>query len=266
MVIGLTKSGIEFNWQLWHWPLRNKPSACTRHSVLVRFTFMQTINMAAQYFLKLVDDHTLTWPLIPVTLNFETRTWSSRMTFCLTDVYNRAKYKQDCSMHVKVMVRTSSDLISYCDLDHWDGNLSLRETLCLIKVNSYYTKYEQNCSMRVTFMSRTRSDIIYDPPNVTLNFEIGTWGLSATLRLTEVKIHVRYKQDCSVHVIISYLLDKLWDDHWLQMLILTFEMWTWGLRATLCLNEVNIHASYKQDCSVHVKVIGRTSPEMTFDP
>lgn len=45
----------------------------------------------------------------------------------------------------------------------------------------------------------------------------------------------------------------------------TFSMGVWGLGATLHLIEVNIHAKYKQDRTMHIKVIGQTRLHMTFD-
>jgi hypothetical protein len=34
---------------------------------------------------------------------------------------------------------------------------------------------------------------------------------------------------------------------------------------TLCPTEVNIHAIYKHVCSMHAKVIGKASSDMTFE-
>lgn len=72
----------------------------------------------------------------------------------------------------------------------------LRVTLCPLE---FHAKYKRDCSVHVEIMGR-KSSLRTWPLSVTLTFVIGTWGLRATLHLTEVNIHAKYKQGCLIHV------------------------------------------------------------------
>lgn len=61
-------------------------------------------------------------------------------------------------------------------------------------------KYKQDYSMRFKVIGSSTSDITFDHVSVTLTFKIWTWDLHQTLRLNEVNMSAKNKQDCSMPV------------------------------------------------------------------